>query len=247
MFDWKNFLKLIEKKTLGIINVTNDSFSGDGILHSKNLLDQKFDFALKNNINFLDVGCMSTKPDFKILSSDEELSRLNFFVENMSDKFYYSIDTLNSSVAERALNSGFLIINDVSGFVDNKMIDLAIKRECGIIVMHRNPSSENIHEKADYDDVVDQVNTHLIIQTENLIEKGVNRSQIAIDPGLGFGKKMDDSKELFFNLHNLINTYPIVVGYSRKKFTDQLNMTNNEMIDHCLDSGVDLLRLHLDN
>ena len=87
----------------------------------------------------------------------------------------------------------------------------------------------------------------MIIQTENLIEKGVNRSQIAVDPGLGFGKKMEDSKELFLNLHNLINTYPIVVGYSRKKFTDQLNMTNNEMIDHCLDSGVDLLRLHLDN
>ncbi len=178
---------------------------------------------------------------------DEEISRLNFFIENMSDKFYYSIDTLNPLVAERALDSGFLIINDVSGFVDSKMIDLAIKKECGVIVMHRNPGSENIHQKADYEDVVDQVNTHLIIQTENLIEKGVNRSQIAVDPGLGFGKKMEDSKELFFNLHNLINTYPIVVGYSRKKFTDQLNMTNNEMIDHCLDSGVDLLRLHLDN
>ena len=247
MFDWKNFLKQLENKTFGIINVTDDSFSGDGILHSKNLLDQKFDFALKNNINFLDVGCMSTKPDFKILSSDEELSRLNFFVENMSDKFYYSIDTFNSSVAERALDSEFLIINDVSGFVDSKMIDLAIKKECGVIVMHRNPGSENIHQKADYEDVVDQVNTHLIIQTENLIEKGVNRSQIAVDPGLGFGKKMEDSKELFMNLNNLIKTYPVVVGYSRKKFTDQIKMTSSEMKDHCLNSGVDLVRLHLDN
>ncbi len=247
MFNWKNFLKFIEKKTLGIINVTNDSFSGDGILHSKNLLDQKFDFALKNNINFLDIGCMSTKPDFKMLSTDEELSRLNFFIENMSNEFYYSIDTLNSRVAERALDSGFLIINDVSGFVDSKMIELAIQRECGIIVMHRNPVLENIHQKADYDDVVAQVNTHLIIQTENLIKKGVNKSQIAIDPGLGFGKKMDDSKELFLNLNNLINTYPVVVGYSRKKFTEHINMNNNEMIDHCFNSGVDLLRLHVDN
>ena len=133
MFDWKNFLKLIEKKTLGIINVTHDSFSGDGILHSKNLLDKKFDFALKNNINFLDVGCMSTKPDFKILSSDEELSRLNFFLDNMSDKFYYSIDTLNSLVAERALDSGFLIINDVSGFSESKMIELAIKENVALL------------------------------------------------------------------------------------------------------------------
>tara|TARA_B100000609_G_scaffold187765_1_gene173461 strand:- start:173 stop:916 length:744 start_codon:yes stop_codon:yes gene_type:complete len=247
LFNWKNFLKLIEKKTLGIINVTNDSFSGDGILNSKNLLDQKFDLAFKNNINFLDVGCMSTKPDFKMLSTVEELNRLNFFVENMSDKFYYSIDTFNSSVAERALDSGFLVINDVSGFVDSKMIELAIQRECGIIVMHRNPVSENIHQKGDYSDVVDQVNSHLMLQTENLINKGVNKSQIAIDPGLGFGKKMDDSKELFLNLNNLINTYPVVVGYSRKKFTEHINMTENEMIEHCIDSGVDLLRLHVGN
>ena len=59
---------------------------------------------------------MSTKPDFKMLTTIEELDRLNFFLDNMSDKFYYSIDTLNSLVAERALDSGFLIINDVSGF-----------------------------------------------------------------------------------------------------------------------------------
>ena len=247
MFDWKDFLKLLEKKTFGIINVTDDSFSGDGILHSKKLLKERFKFATENNIKFLDVGCMSTKPDFKMLSTNAEMDRLNFFLNNKSDKFYYSIDTFNSSVAEKALESGFLIINDVSGFSESKMIELAIQRKCGIIVMHRNPASKNIQEKMDYVDVVDEVNTHLINQTENLIKKGINKSQIAIDPGLGFGKKMDDSKELFLNLNNLIKTYPIVVGYSRKKFTDQIKMTSSEMKDHCLHSGVDLVRLHLDN
>ena len=101
-------------------------------------------------------------------------------------------------VAERELKSGFLIINDVSGFSESKMIELAIQSECGIIVMHRNPASNNIQEKMDYVDVVDEVNTHLINQTENLIKKGINKSQIAVDPGLGFGKKMDDSIELFW-------------------------------------------------
>ena len=247
MFDWNHFLKLLEKKTLGIINVTDDSFSGDGVLQSKKLLEEKYNNALKNNINFLDVGCMSTKPDFQMLKMNEELDRLNFFLENMSEKFYYSIDTFNSLVAERALDSGFLIINDVSGFIDSKMIELAIQKECGIIIMHRNPLSTSIHEKMDYVDVVDEVNTHLINQTENLIKKGINKSQIAVDPGLGFGKKMNDSVELFLNLNNLIKTYPIVVGYSRKKFTDQIKMTNSEMKDHCFHSGVDLVRLHLDN
>ena len=89
MFDWKNFLKQLENKTFGIINVTDDSFSGDGILHSKKRLKERFNFALENNINFLDVGCMSTKPDFKNINTNEELDRLNFFLDNMSDKFYY--------------------------------------------------------------------------------------------------------------------------------------------------------------
>ncbi len=105
MFDWKKFLKLLEKKTFGIINVTDDSFSGDGILNSKKLLKERFNFALENNIKFLDVGCISTKPDFKMLNTNEEMDRLNFFLENRSDKFYYSIDTLNSLVAERALGN----------------------------------------------------------------------------------------------------------------------------------------------
>ena len=203
MFDWKDFLKQLESKTFGIVNVTEDSFSGDGILHSKKRLKERFNFALENNINFLDVGCMSTKPDFKMINTNEELDRLNFFLDKISDKFYYSIDTLNSLVAERALDSGFLIINDVSGFSESKMIELAIQRECGIIVMHRNPASKNIQEK------------------------------------------MDDSKELFLNLNNLIKTYPVIVGYSRKKFTNQIKMTSSEMKDHCFHSGVDLLQFRL--
>ena len=117
----------------------------------------------------------------------------------------------------------------------------------GLGDVYKRQASKNIHEKMDYVDVVDEVNNHLINQTENLIKKGVTKSQIAVDPGLGFGKKMDDSKELFLNLNNLIKTYPVVVGYSRKKFSDQIKMTSSEMKEHCLHSGVDLVRLHLDN
>ena len=154
---------------------------------------------------------------------------------------------MNPLVADKALNSGFLIINDVSGFVNGEMIELAIQKECGIIVMHRNPNSNIIHEKMEYSNVVEEVNIHLTNQIENLISRGVNKSQIAIDPGLGFGKKIEDSKELFLNLNNLERTFPIVVGYSRKKFTEQINMTDIEMVEHCFNSGVNLLRLHLDN
>ena len=247
MFDWKNFLESLEIKTLGIVNITDDSFSGDGVLNSNRQLEKKFEIAINNDIKLLDIGCMSSKPGFKILKRNEEINRLNYFLKNKSNKFYYSIDTFSPLVAKKALDSGFLIINDVSGFVDEKMIELASQTKCGIILMHRNPKSTNLHEKMDYANVIEEVNTHLTDQIENLIKSGIKKKQIAVDPGLGFGKKIDDSIDLFLNLKNLINSYPLVVGYSKKKFIEQINMTESEMQKHCIDSGVALVRLHLDN
>ena len=247
MFDWKNFLESLERKTLGIVNITDDSFSGDGVLNSNQQLQKKFEIAIYNDIKLLDIGCMSSKPGFKILKRNEEINRLNYFLKNKSNKFYYSIDTFSPLVAKKALDSGFLIINDVSGFVDEKMIELASQTKCGIILMHRNPKSTDLHEKMDYSNVIEEVNTHLIDQIENLIKSGIEEKQIAVDPGLGFGKKIDDSIELFLNLKNLINTYPLVVGYSKKRFIEKINMTKSELQKHCIDSGVALVRLHLDN
>ena len=247
MFDWKNFLKSLERKTLGIVNITDDSFSGDGLLNSDQQLKEKFEIAINNDIKLLDIGCMSSKPGFKILKRNEEINRLNYFLKNKSNKFYYSIDTFSPLVAKKALDSGFLIINDVSGFVDEKMIELASQTKCGIILMHRNPKSTYLHEKMDYSNVIEEVNIHLTDQIENLIKSGIEEKQIAVDPGLGFGKKIDDSIELFLNLKNLINTYPLVVGYSKKRFIEKINMTKSELQKHCIDSGVALVRLHLDN
>jgi len=247
LFDWKNFLESLERKTLGIVNITDDSFSGDGVLNSNQQLQKKFEIAINNDIKLLDIGCMSSKPGFKILKRNEEINRLNYFLQNKSNKFFYSIDTFSPLVAKKALDSGFLIINDVSGFVNEKMIELAFKTKCGIILMHRNPKSTNLHEKMDYSNVIEEVNTHLIDQIENLIKSGIEEKQIAVDPGLGFGKKIDDSIELFLNLKNLIKTYPLVVGYSKKRFIEKINMTKSELQKHCIDSGVALVRLHLDN
>ena len=247
MFDWKNFLESLERKTLGIVNITDDSFSGDGVLNSNQQLQKKFEIAIYNDIKLLDIGCMSSKPGFKILKRNEEINRLNYFLQNKSNKFFYSIDTFSPLVAKKALDSGFLIINDVSGFVNEKMIELASQTKCGIILMHRNPKSTYLHEKMDYSNVIEEVNTHLTDQIENLIKSGIEEKQIAVDPGLGFGKKIDDSIELFLNLKNLINTYPLVVGYSKKRFIEKINMTKSELQKHCIDSGVALVRLHLDN
>ena len=87
MFNWDNYLDSLETKKIGIINVTNDSFSGDGIYVSQEKLQSKFEIAKKRNIKLLDVGCMSTKPKFQTIDTNEESKRLDFFLQNISE--YY--------------------------------------------------------------------------------------------------------------------------------------------------------------
>ena len=247
MFNWDNYLDSLETKKIGIINVTNDSFSGDGTYVSREKLLSKFEIAKKRNIKLLDVGCMSTKPKFQAIDTNEESKRLDFFLQNISEYYDYSIDSFNPLVIRKAIKNGFLIINDVTGFKEDRLIKIAKEEKCGMIVMHKNPNSNYLHEKMHYKNIVEEVNSHLQRQIDNLVDKGINEKQIAIDPGFGFGKKMEDSAELFLGLENLIDTYPVIVGYSKKKFTELLKMTNNEMEEFCFKSGVSMLRLHIDN
>ena len=135
MFNWDNYLDSLETKKIGIINVTNDSFSGDGTYTSQEKLLSKFEIAKKRNIKLLDVGCMSTKPKFQTIDTNEESKRLDFFLENISEDYDYSIDSFNPLVIRKAIDNGFLIINDVTGFEQDRLIKIAKEEECGIILM----------------------------------------------------------------------------------------------------------------
>ena len=247
MSNWNQVLSSDNSKILGIINLSNDSFSGDGVFNNDKKLNKLLQSAKHKNINFIDVGCASTKPGFDNVTTEEEIERLNYFININQDKFSLSIDSFNPSVIRKAIKNGFLIINDVTGFKEDRLIKIAKEEKCGMIVMHKNPNSNYLHEKMHYKNIVEEVNSHLQRQIDNLVDKGINEKQIAIDPGFGFGKTMEDSAELFLGLENLIDTYPVIVGYSKKKFTKLLKMTNNEMEEFCLKSGVSMLRLHIDN
>ena len=247
MFNWNNYLDSLETKKIGILNVTKDSFSGDGIYGSQDKLLSKFEIAQKRNFKLLDIGCMSTKPKFKKIGKNEELKRFSFFLENISEYFDYSIDSFNPLVIKEALKNNFLIINDITGFNDDSLIKIAKEEKSGIIVMHNDPNSRHLHEKMNYKNIVKEVNSQIQLQVDNLIDNGISKEQIAVDPGFGFGKTMQDSAELFLGLEKLIDTYPVIVGYSKKKFTELLNMTSSEMEKHCFESGVSMLRLHIDN
>ena len=245
MSDWNELLDSVNSKVIGIINSSNDSFTGDGIYKNKDNLTRLLASAKNKGIELIDVGCVSTKPNFKDISQEDEFKRLNFFLENYDGDFKLSIDTMNKSVAEYSLDNNFEILNDVSGFRNAEMIELAVDRNSKIILVHNHPESSHIQEKMEFKNVVQEVKAHLESKIVSLISDGIKESRISIDPGLGFGKTMDDSKVLFENLDAFCFGFPLIVGYSKKKFTEALNLTNSQLYHHCIDSGVALVRLHI--
>ena len=97
------------------MNITNDSFTDDGLLNKPEKIPQVYEAASKLDIDFLDIGCVSTKPNFTPVSTEDELKRLNTFMRFKNDNFHYSIDSFNPIVAHEALENNFLVVNDISG------------------------------------------------------------------------------------------------------------------------------------
>jgi len=152
---------------------------------------------------------------------------------------------IGTGISKNIKFTDFEILNDVSGFKDPEMIELAVEKNSKIILVHNHPESSHIQEKMEFKNVVQEVKTHLELKINYLISKGIQDNQISVDPGLGFGKTMNDSLLLFKNLENFCFGFPLVVGYSKKKFTENLNMTDNQLYQHCIDSGTALVRLHI--
>ena len=247
MSNWNRALSLDNSKILGIINLSNDSFSGDGVFNKDAKLNKLLKSAKQKNINFIDVGCASTKPGFDSVTTEEEIERLNYFINSNQETFTFSIDSFNPIVVQHAVENNFEIINDVSGFVNEEMIQIAVDSKLKIILVHRHPKSASLHQKMIYKDVVKEVKEHLNSKIKSLISLGIKEEQIAIDPGLGFGKNLSDSAELLINIKELKENFPLIVGYSKKKFIKNIPMSNSDLFKHCVDSGVSLVRMHLTN
>jgi dihydropteroate synthase len=98
----------------------------------------------------------------------------------------------------------------------------------------------------EYKDIASEVKDQINKQISRLIDSGLHESQIAIDPGLGFGKKLEDSARLLLEIEKLAGGFPLIVGYSNKKFIDSATLPKDNLLDHCYNSGVSLVRLHLD-
>jgi dihydropteroate synthase len=134
-----------------------------------------------------------------------------------------SIDTYKPVAARSALAAGAVIVNDITGFRDEAMIEVVASSDCGVVAMHMQGTPADMHIDPTYDDVVAEVETFLLERVDRLEQAGVDRSRVAIDPGIGFGKRARHSLRLLANLDRLArHGLPVMVGTSRKGFLSKV-------------------------
>lgn len=214
-------LDLTSPKIMGILNITPDSFSDGGKYIN---IDNALAYALKminDGADIIDVGGESTRPGSDPVSVDEEIKRTIPLIKRLSElrkNIIISIDTTKSEVAEQALQNGADIINDISGLTfDDKIIGVAKKYKAAVIIMHIKGNPKTMQVNPHYDDVLKEVYNFLKIQSNKALNNGVEK--IILDPGIGFGKSVDDNFSLIKNLGKFESLgYPLLIGLSRKSF-----------------------------
>lgn len=205
---------------MGIVNVTPDSFSGDGFAGDQDAA-VAHGVALRNQgAGIVDVGGESTRPGAIPVDVDEELSRvMSVVVGLVGEDVTVSIDTSKTAVAERALDAGATVVNDVSACREPGMVELVAQSGCGVVLMHMKGKPASMTADATYEDVVDEVERFLLSRVETLVGAGTDPDRIAIDPGIGFGKTMEHNLAILAALDRFASHgIPVLLGASRKRF-----------------------------
>lgn len=206
---------------MGILNLTPNSFSDGGSYPTPEDAIARGLQMVEEGALIIDVGGESTRPGVTPVTEEEECARVLDVVKALASKgICVSIDTRHAPVARAALEAGASIINDVSGFRDPAMVDLAASCEAGLVVMHMGGDDpRTMQNEPVYEDVVAEVHDYLKAQADNLIAHGVARERICLDPGPGFGKTAKQTVELMRNLHEFNRLgFPTMVAVSRKSY-----------------------------
>ena len=245
---------------IGILNITPDSFSDGGKHFNKGRIDMKKAISkAKKMINegaaIIDVGGESSRPGSDPVSEEEELRRvLPIIIEIAKLDTIISIDTTKPAVADTCISAGAHIINDITGFTNQKMINVAkkyAKQGIGCIVMHMKGNPKTMQQNVQYDDVVEEVYQFLKKQVIMLKKQGIKH--IMIDPGIGFGKEVRHNLLLLKNINRFkpLNR-PILIGASKKSFIGKI--INTDIDDRlsgsiavniaAIHAGADAIRVH---
>lgn len=207
---------------MGVLNTTPDSFSDGGKFNTFETAVSQGIKLFEDGAHILDIGGESSRPFSESVSEQEELDRVIPVIETLSRQIDIpiSIDTVKSGVAKAALDAGASIINDISAFEkDPGLADLAAQRNVPVVLMHMRGTPETMQVNPDYDNLMFEITSYLESRAEYAIEKGIKKTNIILDPGIGFGKTIEHNLVLINHLEKIIALgYPVLIGPSRKSF-----------------------------
>lgn len=253
---------------MGILNITADSFSGDGLLKSDDVVAAALSRARafeSAGVDILDIGGESTRPGSEAVDADMEAKRVVPIVAAVAEACHtvISIDTSKTTVADAALDAGAHMVNDVWALrADRDMAKLVADRHVPIVLMHNRitPNSAQLSERlggryvgVDYDDLLEDVKHELLESVDTALAAGVPEEHILLDPGIGFGKTTAQSLELVDRLDIIRQLgYPVLVGPSRKSFIGfTLDLPTDDRLEGtaaavavAIARGADIIRVH---
>jgi dihydropteroate synthase len=253
--DW-----LLSKKKqsliMGILNITPDSFSDGGDFFEKNIAIERALEMVEQGADIIDIGGESTRPFSDSVSLKEEISRVIPVIEGICKEsdVCISIDTTKSKVASEALEAGASVINDISAMeIDSLMVDVALKFNCPIVLMHMKGIPKNMQDNPQYQSLISDIKEYLLSRIDFVVSKGIDRNKIIIDPGIGFGKTVENNFEIINNLDQFVKmNFPVLLGASRKSFIGvSLNLPENDRLEGSiaaniigLQKGAKIFRVH---
>ena len=256
--DFNDWLASKEKESLimGILNVTPDSFSDGGLYFETQKAINHALSMIEDGADIIDIGGESTRPFSNPVSLDDELLRVVPVIKELRKRTdaVISIDTTKSTVAKEACLVGADIINDISGMLfDTKMIDVAKDIGCPVVLMHIKGNPKTMQENPAYDNLISDIKSHLLERVDYAIENGIDRKNIILDPGIGFGKTIENNFEILNRLDELTSTgYPFLIGTSNKSFIGKiLNVNEGDRLQGtivantiALQKGCKIFRVH---
>ena len=207
---------------MGILNVTPDSFSDGGMYYD---VTQAIEFALQmaeEGADIIDVGGESTRPGAKTVELQKECDRILPVIEGIRTKsdILISIDTYKSEVARQSIATGAGMVNDISGMTfDPNMVDIIKESGLPVVIMHIKGTPKNMQKNPYYEDLMQELTEYFEERKKFARAKGILDQQIILDPGIGFGKRLQDNFQLLRELKKIVDIgFPVLIGPSRKSF-----------------------------
>ncbi|MDO4776688.1 MAG: dihydropteroate synthase [Cardiobacteriaceae bacterium] len=218
-------LELDQPKIMGVLNCTPDSFSDGGQFLAPAAAIARARQMVAEGADIIDIGAESTRPGSQAISSEEEIRRLTPVVEALVAELGVpvSIDTKKAATMRAMLALGADIINDVHGLEDVGALDAVKDSNCGLCLMHMRGMPDTMQHNTDYADVLAEVDAYLQQRTAVCLAAGIAPERIALDPGFGFGKNVEQNLLLVKHIHRFGHErHPLLLGVSRKSTIGQL-------------------------